>query len=112
MKIAHFFHPAAERFLAYIFPIAPIPISPMVGCRSAGASGVTSRRVISKVRVDKGDVCSSQGRSVMIGNRGQPSESKPSSRVCSRERKVNGQRNLVQNRSIHAPQQVQETSQT
>lgn len=44
--MAHFFHPAAERHLAYIFPIAPIPISPMVGCSSTGASGVTSGRIM------------------------------------------------------------------
>jgi hypothetical protein len=43
---AHFFHPAAERYLAYIFPIAPIPISPMIGCSSTGASGVTSGRIM------------------------------------------------------------------
>ena len=45
-KVAHFFHPAAERELAYIFPIAPIPISPIVGCSSIGVSGVTSGRIM------------------------------------------------------------------
>ncbi len=41
-KTTHFFHPASERHSAYIFPIDPIPIRPMVGCSSIGVSGVTS----------------------------------------------------------------------
>ena len=28
----HFFHPASSSLSAYIFPIAPIPINPIVGC--------------------------------------------------------------------------------
>lgn len=40
--ITYFFHPACERYLAYILPMAPIPMRPMVGCASAGLVGLIS----------------------------------------------------------------------
>lgn len=40
-KWTHFFQPPFERHFAYNLPIAPIPISPMVGCSSSGTSGET-----------------------------------------------------------------------
>ena len=41
-----FFQPASEMYLAYIFPMAPIPMRPIVGCSYSGASGVTFGRSI------------------------------------------------------------------
>lgn len=43
---AYFFQPAADKHFAYKVPIAPMPISPMAGCSSRGASGVTVDFVI------------------------------------------------------------------
>lgn len=37
-----FFQPASERYFAYIFPIAPMPISPIVGWSAVGELGDTS----------------------------------------------------------------------
>ena len=37
----HFFHPALLSRLAYMVPIAPMPIKPMAGCSDRGRSGVT-----------------------------------------------------------------------
>lgn len=39
--VTYFFHPAADRYLAYILPMDPIPISPIVGCSSIGEEGLT-----------------------------------------------------------------------
>ena len=88
--ITHFFHPAAERYSAYIFPIAPIPMSPMEGCWSAGASGVRSGRVMSKVRVDLRS-CKCSTFKLSKFKRGQMSESKPQSKA-NWERKERGQK--------------------
>ena len=41
IEITYFFHPAAERYLAYILPIPPIPMRPMAGWSSTGSCGVT-----------------------------------------------------------------------
>ena len=37
--------PAFERYLAYIIPMAPIPMIPMTGCSSMGEEGSTTARV-------------------------------------------------------------------
>ena len=37
---SYLFQPAFERYFAYIFPIAPMPMIPSTGCSAAGASGV------------------------------------------------------------------------
>jgi hypothetical protein len=42
----YFFQPALERCLAYIAPIAPMPIKPIVGCSSAGSLGEISVRTM------------------------------------------------------------------
>lgn len=39
----HFLQPPCDKYFAYIFPIAPIPINPIVGCFSTGASVETYR---------------------------------------------------------------------
>lgn len=39
---AYFFQPARDSWFAYMRPISPIPISPIAGCSSVGASGATS----------------------------------------------------------------------
>jgi hypothetical protein len=38
-SFAYFCQPASESRLAYIFPISPIPISPIAGCSSAANAG-------------------------------------------------------------------------
>lgn len=41
VRVTYFFHPAADKYLAYILPMDPIPISPIVGCSSIGDEGLT-----------------------------------------------------------------------
>jgi len=40
-QVIHLLHPAAPRRCAYILPMAPIPIKPIVGWHSVGEEGVT-----------------------------------------------------------------------
>ena len=44
------FQPAPERYLAYIEPMAPMPMRPIVGCCSVGSLGLTLAETIGRTR--------------------------------------------------------------
>ena len=48
VDVTHLIHPALLKCFAYILPISPIPMRPITGCSSYGASGVTSGLIISQ----------------------------------------------------------------
>lgn len=61
--VTHLIQPALLKCFAYILPISPIPMRPITGCSSYGASGVTSGFIIfqctrnKKARMWRGKGC-------------------------------------------------------